>query len=90
MNPIEDTNLADLIIEASNEVIEKRREKAKEQIMAMLERITFLDIEVKNMEKNLLNKKTELVKMQGRLETLRKGDWNVLQDVGKKEQDEKS
>ena len=81
MKPIENVELKDLYYLAVDNLIEKRREYAIEEMTKLLDKHTYLVLEVQNTEKKLNNQKIELDKLNGKLDLLRKGDWNVLPEL---------
>ena len=75
---IEGVNLADLVKEASTELIAERRAQAGNLIKNHLQRVEQLTLDIRNLEKNLKGKKDKLAKAQAKIDKIAGGDWSML------------
>lgn len=80
MKPIENTEINELIEEASRQVIAEKRKGAMNLIMESLRRIEQVSRDIVVCEKEIEKKKKELDGLNGKMSKLRSGDWSVLQE----------
>lgn len=78
MKAIENTNINDLIEQASAQVIADKRKGAVNLIMETLQRIEQVSRDISVCEKECEKKRKELDGLNGKMEKLRAGDWSVL------------
>lgn len=89
MKAIENTELNELIEEASRQVIAEKRKGATNLIMESLRRIEQVSRDIAVCEKEIEKKKRELDGLNGKMAKLRSGDWSVLQESKPNEKGEK-
>ncbi len=76
--PIEDTNLEDLVKEASGELLLERRHAATTLIKNFLMKVEGLTSEIKNLKNQLSKKEESLAKTLEKIKRLKAGDWSLL------------
>lgn len=86
MKAIQDTNPADLVAEATHQLIEERRHGASTAIKQILIRQEQLTQKINAGENQLKKDRESLEKGRARIERLKAGDWSVLTDEAKDQQ----
>ena len=80
MIEIKDTNLQDLVKEASQELLTEMRRDGINKIKKLFTKIFVLTREIKIGEAKILEKKNSLTKTNNIIEKLKSGDWTALKD----------
>jgi outer membrane murein-binding lipoprotein Lpp len=80
MEKLENVNLAELVVEASDALLTEKRNGAASSIKKHLQRVEQLAIDVRKLEKELKSKKEKLAKAQAKIEKIKEGDWSLLAD----------
>ncbi len=80
MEKLENVNLSELVVEASDALLTEKRNAAASSIKKHLQRVEQLAIDVRKIEKELKSKREKLVKAQAKIEKIKEGDWSLLAD----------
>lgn len=86
MNPIQDTNLADLVDIASKQVVQDLRDEGVAQIKRLFVKTYVLTNEITKDERTLEGKKKSLATVVETISKVQKGDWSALKKEEKKEE----
>jgi hypothetical protein len=78
MEKLENVNLAELVVEASEALLAEKRNTAASIIKKHLQRVEQLAIDVHKVEKELKSKKEKLVKAQAKINKIKEGDWSLI------------
>jgi len=90
MNPIEDINLNEIVINAANKLLDERREKLSHQVKSIFARIDALHQEIRKHENELNKKRGQLTEALNKIKKLKDGDWSALKEEDKKDSKENS
>ncbi len=78
MKPIKGVNLAEMVKNCAEELIDIRRKEAANIIKQLLQRMEQLSIDADNLEKELRKKKEKLLKAKTKIEKIKEGQWDLL------------
>ena len=90
MKPIENVNLADVVAEAANEILDEKQKGVVSLIKGKLNELNQATVRISEMEKQLHKEREKAGKLQKWLEEVRAGNWAVLSLSEKQEQTQES
>jgi len=85
MQPLDGVKLEDLVKQASNDLLAKRKQELSTKIQAIFHRVDGLNEEIRKLENDLAKKRKKLESANAKLTKLRQGDWTVLEDEKKQD-----
>lgn len=83
MQPINDTKLEDLVIQANIELLGEMRKEGVEQIKRLFQKSFVLTREISDDENKLTKKKESLKNNEVILDKIKNGDWTALKKENK-------